>query len=220
MPKFKFSSRYYAEDKDLYDLLRASSMTIKQLLRIGRKRGLFISEQESKEDILKSISTLPFNSPQLQEIMAEVSTDDPDQKATMVKVPSADTTDKLREAAAFVETLRGVSRGEAYSISQNQDGIVNIKVKYTDFDPKTNRLMQRRSREINIEAEKVGDRFEIRHEHTARATEIVERIVEAMGDGVNAPAPIESVDLSGVTDPDLRTKFFTNLMGALEAFAS
>ena len=218
MPQFSFNSRYYAEDKDIFDLLKASSVTLKQIARFARKRGVFVSEQDSKEDILSYFSSLPNSWPQLQELMAEISSDDREEKVSMVRVQSVEPIVKIKEAAEFVQNLRAQPRNEAYSITETANGNFQVKVKYTDFDPKTTRLMQRRRREVKIEVEKLGDRFEIRHDHTARSVEIVNRMVEVLTSTSETEPKVEAVDLSGVTDPGLRTKFFTQLITNVQGF--
>ena len=218
MPQFSFNSRYYAEDKDIFDLLKASSVTLKKIARFARKRGVFVSEQDSKEDILSYFSSLPQSWPQLQELMAEISSDDRDEKVSMVRLESSEPIAKIKEAAEFVQGLRAQPRNEAYSITESENGNFQVKVKYTDFDPKTTRLMQRRRREVKIEVEKVGDRFEIRHDHTGRSVEIVNRMVEALTSTSETETKIEAVDLSGVSDPGLRTKFFTQLITNVQGF--
>ena len=93
MPKIKFESKYYAEDKDVFDLLKSSSLTFARLLKIARDRGIYISETESRDAVINYISELPFSWPQLSALMAEMESEDKEDKFSFLQIEDQSTTD-------------------------------------------------------------------------------------------------------------------------------
>lgn len=74
MPRFSHPSKYYADDKDIADLLDSPKFTKEKLLRLGQERGILLSPELPKETLRDHLSHLPFSWPQLQQLLNAIET--------------------------------------------------------------------------------------------------------------------------------------------------
>lgn len=212
-------SKYYADDKDVHDILSSPKLSPKALIALCRERGIFLSEESLRDELVHYASMLPFSWTQIQEVMAAVQREDREEKITTCKIDVGANVDEVRQAIELVRDIRKEPRSEHYSITQGKDGRVKIKVNYTEPDFQKARLIQRREREVVLEVEKKGAQYEVRHTQNERANEIITQILEQLTPANSEQKPVRSsIELSGVKNHEHRTQFFVNLIGEMEGF--
>ena len=210
MPRIKFDSKYYAEDKDVYDLLKGSPLTFKRLLKIARDRGIYISETESRDTVINYISELPFSWPQLSALMLEMESEDKEDKFSFLQIEDQASTAAFYQALVAVKAERA-SREETYNPSTTKDGKVELQVGYTEFAPNITRLKQKRHRDLKIEAEVKDGKLEVRFHSNKKAAEILAAVFDKLPQTAEKPLKKTLITLSGIKDPKLRTSFFESL---------
>jgi hypothetical protein len=211
--------KYYADDKDVHDILSSSRISSKKLLVICRERGIFLSDECTREEVVHYMSMLPFSWSQIQEVMAEIESEDRDEKLTTCQVTARAQMEDMEQAAQKIRETRGEIRAENFDVIQRTDGRLDIKVRYTEPDFQRARLIQRREREAVIEVQKKGDAFEFRHTQNERTNEIVSELLAALTPPDAPEKPVRrTIELSGIKNHEQRTKFFLNLFGGMEGF--
>lgn len=211
-------SKYYADDKDIHDILSSPKISNKSLLAQARRRGVFFSEETPREQIVHEMSKLPFSWDQVQDIMVEITREDRVEKLTTCKIATDTPVEQIQEAVQKVKEQRGEQLREDYTITE-KDGRVQVKVVYNEPDFQKARLIQRREREVTLEISKNGKDMEVRHTQNERTNAILASIMEAM-----TPKEAEkklqrkTIQLSGIKNHQHRTQFFINLIGGLEGF--
>jgi hypothetical protein len=218
MAKFQ-PSKYYADDKDIHDILSSAKISIKKLLSLARHRGIFLSEESPREEVVHYMSKLPFSWSQIQEVMAEVERDDRDEKLTTCKIGLDVHMDKLEQAIQMVRETRGEVLNEDYTVSQTKDGRLQVKVTYSEPDFQRARLIQRRQKDAVLEIEKKGKDFEVRHTQNEKTNDILSQIISLLTPA-DSPEKLvrRTIELSGIKNHEHRTQFFLNVFGGMEGF--
>ena len=112
MSKFDYPSRYYADDKDVCDLLSEPKFNPKRLLRIARARGIFLSAELSKKTLIEYITRLPFSWSDLIQLIKSIETEEKDDDLTTGRITTADRPidrsgrDKVRRGIDQTRVLR------------------------------------------------------------------------------------------------------------------
>lgn len=213
-------SKYYADDKDLHDVLSSPKIPLKRLLNLARRRGIFLSEESPREEIVNYMSRLPFGWNQLQETMVEIEREDREEKLTTSKVTANANLERFREAAEQLKDTRGEQLSENYKITETKDGRLEVRVEYSEPDFLKNRLIQRRQREVVLEVQKMGNNeFEVRSTQNERTETILNEIIASLAPPDAKDKPVrKTIELNGITNHTHRTQFFVNLMGGMEGF--
>ncbi|MGK5083085.1 hypothetical protein WDW37_07240 [Bdellovibrionota bacterium FG-1] len=211
---------YFAEDKDVFDLLASSKRIFddNRLIQIARKRGIILSASTSRDDLVQYLSRLTWGWLQIQELVALTESRDRTEKVANETVTTKLEAAKLQEAAIAVKKERSEKSDEVYSIHKGDDDKVTIKVSYTDFEPSRTRLSQRVQRDLLMEIEKTEDGYVFRHNANERGREIVSKIIEKLPRELEAPVVPERLSLAGIKDPAKRTEFFLHLIQNLQGF--
>jgi len=218
MAKFQ-PSKYYADDKDIHDILSSPKISTKRLLSLCRERGMFMSEESTREELVHYMSKLPFSWPQMQQVMAEVTREDREEKLTACKIETSAPLEQMEQAVQKVKDARGEALAENYSVTETKEGKLQVKVSYTEPDFQKARLIQRREREAIIEIEKSGAHFQVRHTQNDKTNTIVSEILAQLVPNALEANPVKrSIELSGIRNHAHRTQFFINLMGGMEGY--
>src|ERR1700722_10880066 len=80
MSKFVHHASYYLDDKDLSDLFEAQNVPSRFLLRFARRRGLFLSEKASKEEVVHALCMAPIAWDEVNAIAEAINTEDRDSR--------------------------------------------------------------------------------------------------------------------------------------------
>lgn len=213
-------SKYYADDKDVHDILSSSKIPFKKMLSLARERGIFLSEEcQRQEELVHYMSKLPHSWTQLQEIMDAVEREDKEEKLTTCKVVAKAELEEVEQAVQKVRDERGEKLGENYSVTQTKEGRLLVKFVYTEPDFQKNRLIQRREREAVIELEKKGAEFEVRYTQNEITNNVLAEILSALTPPDAQEKPVRrTIELSGIKSHEHRTQFFVNVMGGMEGF--
>lgn len=220
MPRYKHPSKYFADDKDISDLLLAEKFSVKRLIALIRERGILVNPTLSKEALVNYLSQMPFSWPQLQALMEEVQSPDSEEKVTTCQAESAASLEQFQAFAQEVREVREETFGEAWSIHDAGDGNrVFLRINYSEMDNAHTRTLQRIQKDMEIAVEKTADGFEFRYPLNARAENVVSKIISALPPKEGAEkVKRTTIELAGLVDPDDRTKFFILLMDGMDGY--
>lgn len=217
MSKHGHTSRYYADDKDIFDLLHSGRVTSAKLHEIARSRNIIMSWEETSESIIKYIHVLPFSWDQLSFLVDMLDSEGRPEHLTVDRIETKATLDQLKSAVDAVAESRK-KHGQEIKALKNSKTFMEVKVHYSEFDYQKTRVRQRRERDVTIQVEEVNGEFEVRYEATGVASEIVGDILETVQKAVTDSPKRKKVELSGIRVARLRTKFFELLMDDMTDF--
>jgi hypothetical protein len=210
---------YCATDKELFDVLMSSKQHFGEriLLRLARRRGILYSRSDDRADLADKLSVMTYGFHEIRAIQDEFERAGRGEKTTSFRINMELTATEIKEIA---DEYRDSADDEEKVVTRNVgQGGVAVDLKYTETDFSKTRLRQRQEREAHIE-------FKVEQGHTVvtlPATEKARQTVTALKDRLyakkQADIGVEEVDLSSVTDPKLRTAFFTRLITGLAGFA-
>jgi hypothetical protein len=218
MPNRTLQANYFADDKDVYDLLAAArkKLTSQRLVEMVRARGLILSGLTDRDDLIEQISILPFGWHQLRLLIEATNTADRSEKMTSASVSGSRSSEDFAAALDLVREARQ-DRGETYAI-EKLGGTVRILVKYSELDTSKTRLAQRTQRQFTIEIEpNPSGAALIRHQDQPRAQEIVSELIDALSQPQDVVTPAK-IELAGISDATHRTQFFLQLIRGLSGF--
>ena len=105
---------YFAEDKDVFDLLESSKRTFdnNRLIQIARKRGIVLSASTSCDNLVQYLSRLTWGWSQIQELVALTESHDRPEKVANETVTTNINPAKMQEAALAVKKERSEKSDE------------------------------------------------------------------------------------------------------------
>lgn len=219
MPKRDHTSLYYADDRDVYDLLKASNrgLPTAKLQSYARQRGIVFPSKAPREYIIAQLSLIDHSWRQIHSLLEKTDSDDRAEKKTS---RNPQTSDGLAEANAHFEAIRDArsEQDEIYTITRHSDKSLIVKVQYTELDTKMTRLFQRRQREIVFQIMPTASGLKIRHEANQKANSIAAELLSKLTPRDGAKSSSSAVDLSSIRDPAIRTGFFLHLMTKMNGF--
>ena len=222
MSKRHYNSLFFADDKDIADLLLAAKQKLnkQRLIALARSRGIILSPEDERETIVRYLSRLPTGWMELTTLLRTTETAGRKEPTTYLQIDASASTKELHTAIQAVREIRVSGRDEVYSVTASRLGLISVTVQYTEPDMSKTRLFQRQPREVTISFEKCEAGYKVRHQATGRAAEIVKEITEQLEKDTAAAVVQRQIELKGIWDPGLRTSFFLQLMRGLPGFSS
>lgn len=213
-------SKYFADDKDIFDLLMSQRRKLSDdlLRRLLRDRGIVVGPELERQHLAQYMSRLPFGMRDLRALLDRVGT--PSHRAPKTTSEGVEVTvDAMEAAANEVRDARSERRGEVYKVHRKADGTLEISVNYSVLDTAKSRLRQRSEQHLAISVEPVpgSSSVRIRYPEEERSREVAEAIIfRALGD----PKEItrETISLDGC-NAEQRTTFFESLMSNIAGFS-
>ena len=218
MSKPTHVSRYYADDKDIFDLLAQGTVSLSKLRVFLRLRGIILSPALPKEEICRYLQTSPLSLPQLETLLEIIETPDREDKFSTCQIPAADLDiQSVVTAAAAVQQERGTRQGEVYRLQVSQDGALDLAVDYTEPNFSKTRCLQQVDKTLIIRVEREGDHFMVRHHENARALEILDAIEKKLVPAAETPPPRREIVVSGLTSVQ-RSAFFVEMARGIAGY--
>ncbi len=206
---------YCATDKEVYDVLMSSKQHFNEraLRDLARARSLVLSSADDREALADKLATMTFGYQEIRAIQAVFERAGRGEKTTSFRIHGELTTAEIKAAA----TAYGGQVGEEESVVSYGAGpkSVGIDIKYTETDFSRTRLRQRQDREAHIDF-KIEDGYTV---VTLPASEKAQAVAEGVRAQLNMKRKemlaIEEVNLSDITAPFFRSKFFTDMIKGL-----
>lgn len=213
-----FLDHLSANDNDIYDLLISGKQRLTEsvLREFARDRGIFYSPEESRESLADYISILPHAYHDVATIVHRREPGHRREKTTSVRLGVELSLDELRSAAD--EYARAAGATENVVHRPKAGGGFAINVAYDEFNHSRTRLLQRERHEAEIEFLVQNGQTVIRLPATEKAKRVTVAIKECIERGRKAVIEEEGIELTGLSTPGLRSRFFTRLISSLPGF--
>lgn len=208
-------SLYYASDKNIFDALNQSKVDNDTVLEIFVRRNIVCSKKTPREDLAKFFSRLVHDSLDHDSLSRKLGILARRERVTSIQlvgnITSADLSRALTAVKADLER-----DGDCVTVSGTTDPAVNIQ--YTTIDYKRSEFSQLQHKDGDLEFVKEEGGYVIR----STQNEYINRVRDALIVELQQflPDPIEKINiqLSTVTSPAARSKFFYDLMMDLPGY--
>lgn len=225
MAKRTIQANYFADDKDVYDLLVGAKkrLTVQKLLEIARGRGIILSVSDRRDDrdrdaLIEQLARLPFGWHELNALINATDTAERVERMTSREFSVSIDSRRLNDALNAVRDIRA-ARGETYQIVSTHSGkSLRVTVGYSELDTNKTRLAQRTKREFTLDFDLTSEAVKVRHQDQPRASEVLDDLVTAIAQQMTAPTQ-RQIELTGVHDAASRTNFFLELIRGIDGFS-
>lgn len=217
MSKYIQLARCYFDDKDIEDLLSNPRFNQRALLQIAKERGVFLSPDLSREEIIRYLSMQYFDWDAKTEIVERLNRPDTEEKRATVQFQGKGDLSAIEKAIEQVKSSLSVNR-ETVNVTKVGERLV-IKGAYVDLDPTRSKAVQREQKTFSIEFASTGGVINAEYTHTERAGVLISKIVDQLkGNEETKETSLRRVSLGGIKDAALRTEFLLKVRSGLEGF--
>lgn len=211
----------YPTYRDVRDALLSSSQkpSTDYLLVFLADRGIFISNDLSRDEIVEEISMRKLSFNDFEELLDLIEVQSRNEKIEFksIKNSSLDLNAiKINELANKLQEKRE-NNGEIISVDTDSTGKISINVNYIEFDYGKTPLRQRREKEAKIEIIKENGSNKFRYPSNERMRDVVGNLLHLIEDESEEDIQVKEIDLSNFSR-EKRTLFFRELMRSLDGY--
>ena len=213
-----FLDHLSANDNDIYDLLISGKqrLTASVLRELARDRGIFYSPEDSREELADRLSLLPHDFHDIAGIVQKREPAHRREKSTFVRLGTQLSVEEMKEAAAAY--AEKVATNEQVTHRSKGGTGYSVDVTYDEFNHTRTRLLQRERHEASIEFFVENGQTVARLPATDKAKRVFAAIKEAVEQKRKEKISEDKIELTGLTTPALRSKFFTRLISSLPGY--
>jgi len=214
----EFLDHLSANDNDIYDLLISGKQRLTEsvLRELARDRGIFCSPEDDRDDLADYLSVLPHGFHDVAAIVQKREPGHRREKTTFVRLNTVMPVEELKAAAAEYAAAVMGKENVVYRPAAADGFVVNVV--YDEFNRSRTRLLQRDRQEADIEFVVQDGQTLVRLPATDKAKKIVAALKENVERRRKATIDEEGIELTGLTTPEQRSKFFTRLISTLPKF--
>ncbi|MEM1158446.1 MAG: hypothetical protein AAGH72_09340 [Verrucomicrobiota bacterium] len=216
MAEVSYNSKFYADDKDIYDLISFGHFPTRYINKWLASKGIIISKELTDQELAEEICKYCLSWNDFKYLLQRVDAPNKLKKRKVVKANSlitkTDFTEKLEELA------RDYSGSDKLSIIRDPEGNFKIFYKYTVINNKLSRSIQSYEEETRLDIQFDGDTFDFTYDDNHKAEVLVTQILQYAIPGDDIDENVQKVDISGIDTHTGRTKFFLELMQQIDDF--
>lgn len=207
------SSMYFTE-KDIYDALMSSkrTMTIPLIIELARDKGILLSSEESRENLVKYLSSLVYDYYDLSVLIEHMT---PSHKKEKSKVSNIDTKITSTQLKAITKELSESSTTIQVITDPDNSKKTILKIEYDEIDLSKTRLRQKIRKESVIEITEEEGSTKISKPSNHAVDEIMANIISAIERKNNSIINEEKINLYNWKHEKI-IEFFTTLINSIE----
>ena len=212
-------SIYYNTDKNVHDALRNKKFGKKVIVDQLKDRGIFVSHQDEKEDLIEYCSPI-FTDYHNQNFIHEILDD---------TKPRTNYQSREIKADIDVSEIRGLcqqivsdreAKGESTKVHYSPDSnIITIQSSYTEPDYSKSVMSQNLTRTSNIRVEKTDEGLKVRGHSDEKSVSMSKDLINLIKEEDKDRAVDEIlISLEAITDPIARSEFFHLLISNVDGY--
>jgi hypothetical protein len=219
MAKYYRSSFYCPDDKDVFDFLEGVNAPMKDMLRLLRSFGIYVSGNLGRAKVQEYISLFYLDWETSNRVGDMASLRPSEERSTSREVNFAGDLSNVLDAITSAKTFRAERNREIYSAESVSDTVVEYKVTYIDVESAATRMLQEREKTLNIRFEKTPQGCKVRYENNLRGQQIVENVLgflENPEGGETRSLDVNTVEIARIPTAEARVEFFKDMMTNIE----
>lgn len=216
MAKHGCKAAYFADDKDISDILEQGRFTEEKLREYARKRGIFFGKDASKELLIPYLRKILCDWNQICELVEVLDTTErtphmmPENKEG--KFSDEDILKAVESLKAEHKKL-GIDSFESISLTKSSENQYKLQVSYHENHWNKTRLLQTEPKVATVLMTRELDRVKCQVEDNAKARQIFNMLPLTSPDSPVVES--RSIDLSEVKTPKQRTALFIELIKSI-----
>ncbi|WP_049096897.1 hypothetical protein [Klebsiella michiganensis] len=209
---------YFANDKNVYDALHHKRITSAKLREILLQKGIVISSDLSKEDLIEEVCKLPLGYSDLDSLKELVQTYDRRESTTNVKLQTVSSQAELKTAAEEVKKKLSSGSGDKIKVIAKKDGSLSLEMNYQEIDLSRTALRQIDNRSFNVEIKVNAGDVDIRMPQNQKAKDVIAMLQKELSTLKSIDVEKFEISLEAIPTPALRSQFFQELMSGLVGY--
>lgn len=208
-------SIYIPNDKNIFDALQHKKVTHSTLLEFLRKRGVFLSSNIEKDELVSLIASLTLDYHDYLWLCKQLENPNRKDKTTHSVMKGEVSNEQIMKACKTVKANIGID--DSVKIVKKGD-TTSLVVTYVDIDFTKTELRQRTVKKCVIELEKKGQEITIKRPANKKGNEILEKVKTVLI-GQNTTKLEEAViSLEGFAEAKVRSEFFDYLIRNVKGY--
>lgn len=228
MGLLKIKNIHCVTDKALYDALNQSQISMGEMSDLFLDRGIIISKKTPRKDLAKNFSKFNHDYYDHQKIASYLGGGNRKERSTS-KIIKSDMTDDIILAAAD-ELKSSIEKESDLCQVYKSNGKIYVSITYLSTNYGRSDFKQVIKKEAVIEIERQKNSYVIRRPDNEQVENYEVKLLASIEkeihknnneDGIEEEIPplsIKEISMEDLTDPDMRTTFFTKLITNLEGF--
>lgn len=214
MNKKHLDSRIYFTEKDIFDALMSSkrSMTIPLIIDLARDRGILLSPEDSRDDLIKYLSSLVYDYYDLNVLIDHITPSHKKEKSKVTKIDS-------KIEVNNIKTISKEIASEDLTIQVNLDPKnpkkTTLKVEYDEIDFSKTRLRQKVRKESVIEITEEEAGTTISKPSNDRVDQIMQKLLEGIEKKSSSKLNEKKINLYGL-QYQKKIEYFSTLIKSIE----
>jgi len=213
MKKYVENSIYFTE-KDIYDALMSSkrTMTIPLIIELARDKGIILSSEEPREELVKYLSSLLYDYYDLNVLIDHITPAHKKEKSKVTKVDTKIDASDLKNIAKEIANDNIVIQVNKDPKETNK---VTLKVEYDEIDLSKTRLRQKVRKESSIEITEENGKSTISKPSNDKVDEIMQKILEKVEVKKKKKIEEKKINLSNF-EYKQKIQYFTSLINNID----
>jgi len=209
----KYQATLFSNESDIYTALHSNNARITNvtLRKIAFNRGVILPSSLSKEVLIERISDLPFSYSHIMEIQDKLATKSSQDVFSVKRIYDGFDIEKLYDVVNKVKENRPKLLGHEKIDHFSGLQTYHIDIDYTEFDFRRGKFQQKKLYSGSIVFIVRKNYVSVRYNYTPRISQILNQIIDTYSSTVDSSIDINEIDLSSITDTDLRNVFAVKL---------
>ncbi|RRS31401.1 MAG: hypothetical protein P794_03855 [Epsilonproteobacteria bacterium (ex Lamellibrachia satsuma)] len=212
--KAQTESRIYFTEKDIYDALMSSkrTMTMSLLLELARDKGILLSSDDSREDIIKYLSSLVYDYYDLNVLIEHITPAHKKEKSKVTKINTEIDDNQLKTITKNIDD--GNTTIQVTTKPDNPNKTV-LEIEYDEIDFSKTRLRQKIRKKSTIEITKDKGESTISKPSNDKVDQIMESILSGIEQTTSEEINEDKIDLHGWNHSQ-KIEYFTTLIDSID----
>lgn len=209
-------SFYYATDKNVFDALNQHKVDTLTVMKLFQRRNIIVGKKTPREDLAKYFARLTHDYYDHKDIAARLGIAPRRERITSMDVTGVGEIEDLQIA---VEQLKQEleAAGDVVQVSREGDSLT-MHVQYSTVDYKRSEFAQVQVRDGTVEFVKSPEGYIVRNTQNDYLNDVRETLLGKIEKAASAPLTKVAVSLFDVPSPQLRSKFFHELVSNLPGY--
>jgi len=207
----------YFTEKDIYDALMSSKRkaTRSVILELARDKGIILSNEDSREDLIKYLSSLLYDYGDLNVLLEHITPSHKKEKSVVTKMEDKIDIAHLNKASMDINNRHDDNININITIDPNDQTKKTLTVQYDEIDLSKTRLNQKVRKESTIEIIEENKVTKIRKPMNKKVDEILDDVISSIETQTSKTIEEKKIDLHGFTS-EQKTKYFTTLIESID----
>lgn len=212
--KAQTESRIYFTEKDIYDALMSSkrTMTMSLLLELARDKGILLSSEDSREDIIKYLSSLVYDYYDLNVLIEHIT---PAHKKEKSKVTKINTEIDDSQLKAITKNINDGNTTIQVTTTPDNPNKTVLDVEYDELDFSKTRLRQKIRKKSTIEITKDNGKSIISKPSNDKVDQIMQSILSGIKQKTSEKINEDKINLYGWSHSQ-KIEYFTTLIDSID----